>query len=276
MSRHSRPARARGFVLGTVAALDPVARVALLRGGEVVGFDLASLDPGGASATERDEIAAKPIGELLAQIEAIEAGPPGAVAVRGGGPAAVELALALAQRFGGMRGVRLVADTVLPGIPAGARRALLAALGTGGPGPVVATIAAGRTLGPAWLARSGLACDESGCVRTDAARRSVSHPWVLAAGDAAAVDGEPRPKGGVWAVRAGPVLHATLFAILAGREPRGVVPQRTALTIVGLGSGRAVGWRGGVFVTGRLPFLLKQRLDAAWLSSPSPTGRGPG
>jgi len=254
------------LVIGAVAAIDPAARVALLRGGEVIGFDFASLDPGGMSAIEEDEIAAKPIGELTARIEAIEAGPPGTVAVRGGGPAAVELALALAQRWNFTRNVRLLAETLLPGAPDGARRALIAALGTiENSGPVVATIAAGRTLGPTWLARSGLACDESGCVRTDAARRSVSHPWVLAAGDAAVVDAEPRPKGGVWAVRAGPVLHATLAALLAGREPRAVVPQRTALTIIGLGHGRAVGWRGGLFFTGRLPLLLKRRLDAAWL-----------
>lgn len=257
-------------VLGTVKALDPVACVALLGTGQVVGFNLASLDPGGVSATVAGEIPAKPIGELPGHVEAIENGPSGTVALEGGGPAAVELALALADRWHGTRAVRLTAPTLLADAPAKARRALVAALKRSGvllgPGPAVATIASGRTLGPPWLARSGLACDEAGCVRVDASLRSVSHPHVLAAGDAAAVDGEARPKGGVWAVRAGPTLAATLAALLAGREPPARPPQRSALTIVGLGGGRAVGWRGGVTLTGRLPYLLKDWLDRRWLA----------
>ncbi len=61
---------------------------------------------------------------------------------------------------------------------------------------------------PAWwgrrlLAASGLDCDATGCVRVSATLRSLSHDFVFAAGDCAAIEGNPRPKAGVWAVRAG-------------------------------------------------------------------------
>ena len=113
--------------------------------------------------------------------------------------------------------------------------------------------------------KSGLACDEAGCVRVDATLRSVSHPIVFAAGDCAALEGNPRPKAGVWAVRAGRA---------AGREPApgGAAqallrwkPQQDALILLGLGHGRAVGWRNGLALQGRKIWWLKDRIDQRWM-----------
>ena len=86
---------------------------------------------------------------------------------------------------------------------------------------------------PEFLAASGLACDAAGCVRVDATLRSVSHPFVFAAGDCAAIEGNPRPKSGVWAVRAGAPLAANLRRAAAGRPLRRWRPQREALAILG-------------------------------------------
>ena len=65
-------------------------------------------------------------------------------------------------------------------------------------------------VGPGFLAASGLACDEAGCVRVDTCLHSISHRFVFAAGDCATIEGNARPKAGVWAVRAGAPLAANL------------------------------------------------------------------
>ena len=95
--------------------------------------------------------------------------------------------------------------------------------------------------------------------------RSVSHREVFAAGDCAAVEGDPRPKAGVWAVRAGAPLAENLRRAAAGRALKAWKPQRDALAILGLGHGRAVAWRNGIAVQGRKVWWLKDRIDRRWM-----------
>ena len=77
----------------------------------------------------------------------------------------------------------------------------------------------------AWAGRSGLATDARGFIRVDRTLRSESHPHVFAAGDVAALP-DPRPKSGVFAVRAGPALAASLRAVANGTAPAPWTPQR--------------------------------------------------
>ena len=128
-------------------------------------------------------------------------------------------------------------------------------------------------VGPAFLAASGLACDAAGCVRVDATLRSVSHGFVFAAGDCAAIEGNPRPKAGVWAVRAGAPLAANLRRAARGRALRRWRPQSDALAILGLGDGRALAWRNGVAVAGRAGMAL-EGLDRSALDADVPGADG--
>ncbi len=116
-----------------------------------------------------------------------------------------------------------------------------------------------------FLAASGLACDEAGCVRVGAELRSLSHSFVFAAGDCASLD-PPRPKAGVWAVRAGPPLAENIRRAIAGRPLRPWRPQARALAILGLGGGRALAWRSGLSLHGRVAWLWKDRLDRRWVA----------
>ena len=120
-------------------------------------------------------------------------------------------------------------------------------------------------VGPALLAASGLDCDAAGCVRVAATLRSVSHGFVFAAGDCAAVEANPRPNAGVWAVRAGRPLAANLRRSARGRTLRRWRPQSQALAILGLGDGRALAWRNGVAVSGRLVWWWKDWIDRRWM-----------
>ena len=97
----------------------------------------------------------------------------------------------------------------------------------------------------------------------DAAQRQPRA--VFAAGDCASIDGKPRPKAGVWAVRAGPPLAANLRRAARGRPLRRWRPHRDALVILGLGDGRAVAWRNGVAVAGRAMWRWKDWIDRRWM-----------
>jgi selenide,water dikinase len=119
--------------------------------------------------------------------------------------------------------------------------------------------------GAAFLAASGVACDPIGCVRVTHDLRSVSHAHVFAAGDCASVDGDPRPKAGVWAVRAGAPLADNLRRAAKGQALKPWRPQRNGLAILGLGRGRAVAWRNGIAVQGRKLWWLKDRIDRRWM-----------
>ncbi len=212
----------------------------------------------------------------------------GALAVVGGGAGGTELAIALRRRPGTRAAVHLVCDALLPEAPRRARRLAAAALAEAGvvlhEGVRAAgandagvaledggMVAAGTVLwatgvhGAPFLAASGLACDAVGCVRVDAGLRSLSHPFVFAAGDCAALD-PPQPKAGVWAVRAGPHLAEAIRRAALGQPPRPWRPQRRALAIMGLGDGRALAWRGGFVLSGRLAWWWKDRLDRRWVA----------
>ena len=281
------------LILAESTAIDLDARTVSVTGRPAIPFDLLSIDVGGVPAMpEGGGIPVKPIGRFLDQLHEMETSlPPDAtIAVIGAGPGGVELALALAYRFKGVLKIVLVAATSGPleGAPARVRHVARAALVDAGVA-LVSGVAAGAfasgilplsdgtsldvaaalwatgVVGPAFLAASGLDCDEAGCVKVDATLRSLSHNFVLAAGDCAALEGNPRPKAGVWAVRAGVPLAENLRLAARHQPLRVWRPQRDALLILGLGGGRAVAWRNGISLSGRTAWRVKDWIDRRWM-----------
>jgi selenide,water dikinase len=153
----------------------------------------------------------------------------------------------------------------LNGVTAGALANGRIALSDGSYIEATAALWATGVVAPEFLAASGLACDAAGCIRVDATLQSVSHPYVFAAGDCAGMEGNPRPKSGVWAVRAGAPLATNLRRAAAGRALRRWRPQREALAILGTGGGRAVAWRNGFSLSGRLVWRWKDAIDRHWM-----------
>lgn len=192
------------------------------------------------------------------------------VAVVGAGPGGVELTLALAVRLardGLDHRVRLhlicAGDGPLSKLAAGVRQRFRDALARAGVtvhafSRVVSVDAAsvrtadGRTLpadevlwvthagAPAWGPASGLALDDRGFICVGPTLQSRSHEDVFAVGDVAALTHAPRPKSGVFAVRAGPVLADNLEAWIRGRQLRRWQPQRRALYLISTGGRHAV------------------------------------
>ena len=102
-----------------------------------------------------------------------------------------------------------------------------------------ACIAVTGAAAPSWPSAAGLATDASGFIRVGRTLRTQQHPHVLAAGDVASYT-DVRPKSGVFAVRAGPLLVHNLRALCRGEAPKLWSPQQRALYLVSTGDQRAV------------------------------------
>lgn len=281
------------LVMAAAEAIDLAAGRVVLSGRPPLGYDLLSIDVGGTpSVPPGGGVPVKPIGRFLAHLAELEATltAGGRIAVIGGGAGGTELALALARRLRGRARIALIAQdsAPLPEAPPRARRIAQRALARagiechggaaatgfaegrvalagGGEVPAEAALWVTGVRAPGFLATSGLACDAKGCVRVHPTLRSLSHATVFAAGDCAAVEGAPRPKSGVWAVRAGAPLADNLRRAAGGRPLRPWRPQHSALVILGLGDGRAVAWRNGVTLAGRVAWRWKDLIDRRWM-----------
>jgi selenide,water dikinase len=161
--------------------------------------------------------------------------------IRGGGAAAVELALALRGRGKAVELLLRGDDLHLQptrALPLGER--LLHQAGVAIRRRVAddqpAELACTGSRAPAWLAETGLPCDADGRVRTLASLQVESQPRVFAVGDCGVLGAAPRPPSGVWAVRAAPTLAANLARCLAtGAPPKRLQawrPQPRALQLL--------------------------------------------
>lgn len=249
------------FVRAEITGLRPQERELLLAGRPPLRFDRLSLDVG--AVTDGGERAAgaeggsgagdgagaggtpmpvKPLEPFLAWCQSRSSDAP--LRLRGGGAAAVELALAFRAR--GLPARLLLRGEALHLGSCAANRAgerLLAEAGIPverNVGPdVPADLACTGSRAPTWLAASGLPVDPaSGRVLTEASLAVVGHPALLAAGDCGQIAAAPRPPSGVWAVRAAPLLARNLRRSLA--QPQRPLetwrPQARALQLLGDGA----------------------------------------
>ena len=254
-------------------------------------YDVLSINTGGvpeSSAASAFATPVKPIGAFLPKWRELLAGGIRHVTIVGAGAGGVELALAIAAGEGIQCTLVDAGQHILDGFSAAARRRALKALRERGietltgfratkaeDGQVVAedgravrtdhVLLATGVAAPSWAAASGLATDADGFVAVDGALQSTSHRGVFAAGDVAAMVGEPRPKSGVYAVRQGETLARNLRAAALGGGMRSFKPQRRAMAIIGLGNGEAVANRGRLTAAGAWVWRWKRGIDLRFM-----------
>ena len=237
------------FIQAEITGLDVAAGELQLQGRPSLRFDRLSLDVGAVTAVplRAGEQPVKPLEPFLAWAEARRAEPLSPLRLRGGGAAAVELALAWRARGLPVQ-LLLRGDHLRLGSVAANRlgERLLAEAGVGvwrrAPAEQPADLACTGSHAPAWLAASGLPVDPtSGRVLTESSLRVQGHPQLFACGDCGLIAAAPRPASGVWAVRAAPLLAENLRRSLAQPERplRPWRPQPVALQLLADG-----GWRG--------------------------------
>jgi pyridine nucleotide-disulfide oxidoreductase family protein len=117
-----------------------------------------------------------------------------------------------------------------------------------------------------WPRDSGLAVDERGFIAVNSHLQSISHAFVFAAGDAATLIDTPRPKSGVYAVRAAPPLASNLMAALASRPLSAFQPQRRALYLLTTGPRHAIASWGSWAFAGRWVWHWKDRIDRDYIA----------
>lgn len=114
---------------------------------------------------------------------------------------------------------------------------------------------------PDWPFECGLQRSDDGFIEVGPSLQTSSHDFVFAAGDAATVKNEPRPKSGVYAVRQGKILAENLRRCATGRKLKTYFPQRQALALISMGNHEAIATRGKWFYSGKQMWRLKDFID---------------
>jgi len=271
------------FIEAEVAKLEPERKLATLKDGAELEYDLVSLNVG--SLVERSipgaglALAAKPFEAFFDKLKTVKLN---RVAIAGAGAAGAELAMALRHRGAAVTLYAERAELSPPRI-----EPVLRGLGVDlRPGMAVTAIEPGPTViaGPSrqefdavllttgaaplpWLRGSALERDERGFVLVDDTLQSVSHPEVFAAGDCATLRSGPVPKSGVYALRQGETLALSFRQVVQGAAPAAYRPQRHALLLLSCGRRYAIAQRGGWSAEGRWVWWWKDRIDRNWIKS---------
>ena len=280
--RLARFAGAR-LILGRVDAIDREGKRVHIAGRGGIAYDIASIDIGitsdlpGLPGFADHAVAAKPLGPFADAWAAYRDGDgPAEIGVIGGGVGGLELSMAMAHalKTRGRPATVTVIEAAAPaqGLGPSAKARLLAAVAGHGV-TVLAGAAAVEVTGDAvileggrsvpsrftvgvagarpqgWLAGTGLDLTR-GFVTVDPFLRSVTDPAIYAVGDCAHIAHAPRPKAGVYAVRAAAILAHNLRADLARGVRKRFDPQGDYLKLISLGGKTALGEKWGISTTG--------------------------
>ncbi|GMI33512.1 hypothetical protein TeGR_g14049 [Tetraparma gracilis] len=93
----------------------------------------------------------------------------------------------------------------------------------------------------------------------------TSVPSIFAAGDCSHNPASPRPKAGVFAVRAGPPLRDNLVSFLLGEPLEAFELQTEFLGLISTGGKHAVASRGQHALEGKFLWELKDKIDRTWM-----------
>ena len=117
-----------------------------------------------------------------------------------------------------------------------------------------------------WIKESGIPCI-NGFIIVDKFLRSPKFPFLYAAGDCAHLQETPRPKAGVFAVRAGPYLFHNILAKIEKKVLKKFKPQRNHLKLISIGGRRAISSGRGFHLSGSLIWNWKDLIDRNFMDS---------
>ena len=293
------------FIEANVERVDVVNRRVHLSGGRTpIRFDALSINTGGDCTLDipGGEFIqpVKPIGRFIhnwSRTVAYLSRPSQVrVAIIGGGPGSVELALALRQRLGAACEITIVArpSELMKEHGKRVRRHIASALNDHdihvecdfnvvaaerdanvrqitlrndeGAGITCHHALSVTGVGaPTWLRDSGLDVDEHGFLKVNRYLQTEAAPFIFGAGDAVSLIGQLRTKSGVYAVREGPFLAENLRRHLTGQQLKHFRAQRRALALIRTEPGRATASRGWVQASGNWLWHYKDWIDRRFM-----------
>lgn len=293
------------FIRDTVTGVDPNQNSVQLACRPDFGFDLLSIDTGGAPRLENVEGAAeytvpvKPVYKFWSRWQEIEqharnAAQPMDIGVVGGGAGGFEILLAIQHRLEQLPDCQrhrfhwVFRSELLPGYTHRVRQTAMRLCRqhniTIHQGFEVVKVSKGmlhaaddslaldeilwctEATAASWPAASGLDCDERGFICLNDSLQSLSHPDVFAAGDVAIQVNHPRPRAGVFAVRQGPALFHNLQRAVVGRPLVAYKPQDHFLTLLSTGDKHAIAQRGPLSLSGNWVWRWKDWIDRRFVN----------
>jgi selenide,water dikinase len=291
------------LIHGRVNGIDLANKTIQLDNQASIGFDKVSINTGSTPninvvGAREFGIGVKPVSQLTTKWQTLLAQKTrhsiSHWAVIGGGAAGIEMVLAIAYRFkrvGDTLKLSLVqsGDTLLPGYHRNVQKHVANALkqygvdlitgfrvsrvtkdaiesDTGNTLSIEQSIWCTPATAPKWPTLAGLDTDESGFIAVNEFLQSTSHNDVFACGDVATMVQSPRPKAGVYAVRAAPFLTKNLRAIFSQQVMTPVSMQTDFLSLVSLGGKNAVGQRGWLSLKGEWVWRWKDQIDQKFMA----------
>jgi selenide, water dikinase len=289
------------LILAHATGIDRTAKEIRIEGRGPVAYDVASIDIGITAKMDipgfaEHAVGAKPL-DIYAQRwrDFVAAAQEGSVApniaVIGGGVAGCELSLSMAHalRTAGVQPTVTVleAGPQISGLGNRARQRLSGKMKEAGivlrtsvtieriakdhvilkgtdPIDAALTVGAAGAFPHAWLAQTDLPLID-GFIETTPDLSITGDPSIFAVGDCAAMPFAPRPKAGVFAVRAAPILHHNLRAALTGGSRKTFKPQKDYLKLISLGEKSAMAEKFGMAFAGPLLWRWKDRIDRAFM-----------
>lgn len=283
------------FIQDSCVAIDADARALTVSDKSALRFDKCSIDTGGVGRSkdvlgfDHRIIDVRPIDGLAQRLS--QQDDTSSAVIIGGGAGGVELAFALNNRNDVAGRVTLVTGKggLLPEMAqrvrrlarhelaaqsidvieqdAGVRNGVLQ-LAHGALPSADIVIAALGSDAPDWPGAGGLEVDKGGFIVVDRFQRSVSHPYIFAAGDVASRRDRRVPRSGVHSVHTGPVLAANLRATCDDRVPtQSYKPRPASLYLLSTGNGSAILSYGPVASKGRWAARLKRWIDKRWIAT---------
>lgn len=283
------------LILGKAEGIDRTTKTITVLGRPPIAYDVASIDIGIHSQMPEIDgfadhaTAAKPLDVFARKWEDFvsNAGENPTCAVIGGGIAGVELALAMSHRLGGKGSVSIIeAQQHLTGINPRTLKHLLKQIHQMGVHSVVgqkvrkiepnkvilenSEVPSQFTIGSAgarphpWVANTYLPKTQ-GYITVTQDLSVQGDPDLFAAGDCTHMAHAPRPKAGVFAVRAAPILLHNLKARLSGEPTKPFHPQKTYLKLISLGEKVAIAEKGGVSISARAMWRWKDQIDRKFM-----------
>lgn len=291
------------LIVDRIVGMDAERRCVARSGGELLDYDLLSLDIGGETDLSwlqtlgHHLIAIRPFDlfiprwqETIREAEGIQGF---RLVVVGGGAGGVEIALAARHAFAAKgldAKVHLVASEAgvlsehAPSVSRRVRR-LAARFGVcvrdemavGAEEGVLLSnaerlradrvIAATGVRPACWLQVSRISVDDEGYVLVNATHRSISHPEVFAAGDVCSRRDVEMERSGVHAVRAGSILAHNVIAAITGKSMRVYRPRRRSLYLLACGPRYAVASWGPWSAEGAWVWYWKRWIDRRFVRS---------
>lgn len=297
-------AKAR-FICARVCGIDPLLNHIEFADRPNLRFDILSLNCG----AEQKPISGKgsrvkPLSQFIPEWKALKQtielsqNKPCSIAVIGAGAGGAELALAFRATMPAHIAISLIGPQLLPDHSVAAAKQINEVLiqkkvtylcdrvaiekeGSGAQSSALQLAKSGESIvadhifwvtdvhAPKWLNSAGIAQDDRGFIRVDDRLRSLSHPHIFASGDIAHLVGQQRPKAGVYAVRAGPVLAGNLVAAVQGlslaKSKHRFRAQRYHLNLIGCGDDFAIASWGMFAIRGRLWWHVKRWIDERFM-----------